>query len=68
MLALIIFPLKSTLQLRRGGSPPTLMTIDQSMTNQHVCPCCSYVLLRHARMGSLYWRCSHCHEEMPAWS
>ncbi|OLP15521.1 hypothetical protein BST81_25805 [Leptolyngbya sp. 'hensonii'] len=69
MLALIILPFKSTLRLSQGFSPPTTtMTIDQSMTSRHTCPCCSYVLLRHIRLGGLYWRCSHCHESMPAWS
>ncbi|BAU66358.1 pentapeptide repeat protein [Stanieria sp. NIES-3757] len=37
-----------------------------SMMSQHTCPCCSYLLLRHLRLGGLYWRCSHCYQEMPA--
>ncbi|MFM2313770.1 MAG: hypothetical protein RLZZ04_3046 [Cyanobacteriota bacterium] len=36
-----------------------------SMSSRHTCPCCSYILLRHLGLGSLYWRCSHCYQEMP---
>lgn len=63
----VAIPLPSTSRLVRGGiaSPSGLA---RSMTNQDTCPCCSYVLLRHIRLGGLYWRCSHCYEEMPAWS
>ncbi|NJK48138.1 hypothetical protein HC931_08090 [Candidatus Gracilibacteria bacterium] len=35
------------------------------MLSKHICPCCSYTLLRHIRLGGLYWCCSHCHQEMP---
>jgi len=31
----------------------------------NTCPCCSEVLLRHARQGNIYWFCSHCRQEMP---
>lgn len=41
--------------------------MDFSMMSHHTCPCCSYTLLRHIRLGGLYWRCSHCYQEMPAW-
>lgn len=37
-----------------------------TMLSKHICPCCSYTLLRHIRWGGLYWHCSHCHQEMPA--
>lgn len=37
----------------------------QSMWSQHNCPCCSYGLLRHIRNDGIYWRCSHCYQEMP---
>ncbi len=37
-----------------------------SMISRHTCPCCSYILLRHLRWGGIYWRCSHCYQEMPA--
>lgn len=67
MLALIVAPLKLAPQITRDDrlsiTPP-----DQSTLNQHSCPCCSNVLLRHTRLGRLYWRCSHCHQAMPAWT
>lgn len=31
----------------------------------NTCPCCSEVLLRHARHGGIYWFCPHCWQEMP---
>lgn len=68
MLALITASLKPTSKLVRNPLLPHLITFDLSMTNQHICPCCSYVLLRHMRLGGLYWRCSHCYVSMPAWS
>ncbi|BAY42803.1 pentapeptide repeat protein [Scytonema sp. HK-05] len=37
------------------------------MWSQHRCPCCSYGLLRHMSVGGIYWRCSHCYQEMPVW-
>ncbi|MFB2935876.1 hypothetical protein ACE1B6_11540 [Aerosakkonemataceae cyanobacterium BLCC-F154] len=40
-------------------------TIDQSMHEHHTCLCCSNILLRHIRIGGIYWRCSHCYQEMP---
>jgi len=40
-------------------------TISQWMMSKHLCPHCSDVLLRHVRLGEVYWRCSHCHQEMP---
>jgi ribosomal protein L37AE/L43A len=40
----------------------------QSMWTKHSCPCCSYTLLRHMRLGGLYWRCSHCYQEMPVYT
>lgn len=40
-------------------------TISQFMMSKHSCPYCSDVLLRHVRLGKLYWRCSCCHQEMP---
>ncbi len=35
------------------------------MLNQHLCPLCSYPLLRHIRGGQPYWFCRHCHQEVP---
>lgn len=40
----------------------------QESANQPVCPCCSSPLLRHVRRSGIYWRCSHCHQEMPVLS
>lgn len=40
-------------------------TISQSMMSKHFCPNCSDILLRHVRLGELYWRCSYCYQEMP---
>ncbi|WP_199194306.1 hypothetical protein [Pleurocapsa sp. CCALA 161] len=31
-----------------------------------VCPCCSYILLRHLSSEDIYWHCSYCHQAMPA--
>jgi|GEM_PF-2681916 len=35
-----------------------------SLIGIYTCPCCSDTLLRHIRLGGIYWRCSHCHQEM----
>ena len=67
MSALIIASRKSAPFQSQGLKPLPLIEFDLSMTNQHLCPCCSYVLLRHIRHGNVYWRCSHCYESMPAW-
>lgn len=40
-------------------------TISQSMTMRHTCLCCSCTLLRHIHSHAIYWRCSHCYQEMP---
>jgi ribosomal protein L37AE/L43A len=40
----------------------------QKTLEQPVCPCCASPLLRHVRRSGIYWRCSHCHQEMPALS
>ncbi|HEY9606286.1 MAG TPA: hypothetical protein V6C85_32060 [Allocoleopsis sp.] len=40
-------------------------TISQWMMSKHLCPNYSDVLLRHVRLGELYWRCSYCYQEMP---
>lgn len=40
-------------------------TIAQSMSSRQVCLCCSNPLLRHIRLGKLYWRCHHCYQAMP---
>lgn len=42
------------------------ISIGQSMMKRATCLCCSNTLLRHARDREVYWRCSHCYQEMPA--
>ncbi len=37
----------------------------QSVGVRHLCPCCSYTLLRHVRSNQVYWRCSRCYQAMP---
>lgn len=34
----------------------------------NTCPCCSNLLLRHARGEGIYWFCPHCWQEMPVFS
>ncbi|HAX79792.1 MAG TPA: hypothetical protein DCY88_29150 [Cyanobacteria bacterium UBA11372] len=59
--------MRSPPQLTNGRNQPTLSpTIGQSMLGRHICLCCSYTLFRHMRLEGIYWRCSHCHQEMPA--
>lgn len=66
MLTSVITSLKSTTPVNRGSNS-SMALFDHSMTAHHTCPCCSYALLRHIGTKGLYWRCSHCYEEMPAW-
>lgn len=40
-------------------------TTKQSMSDRQTCLCCSNPLVRHIRLGGIYWRCSHCYQEMP---
>ena len=40
-------------------------SIEDPMSSRRTCLCCSTVLLRHMRMGGLYWHCRSCHTEMP---
>jgi len=35
--------------------------IDRWMRSRQTCMYCSAALLRHIRLGSLYWYCSYCH-------
>ncbi len=61
--------LKSPLVLTRSKKVKVYSNtaIDNSIPimSRHTCPCCSYMLLRHIRRGAIYWRCSHCYQEMP---
>jgi hypothetical protein len=43
----------------------TSKKIEQHSIGRHTCPCCSYTLLRHIDSQGIYWRCSHCYQEMP---
>ncbi len=40
----------------------------QLMLSNSTCPSCSYTLLRHISLRGIYWRCSHCYQEMPTFS
>jgi len=37
----------------------------QSILSKSACLCCSYILLRHIDSEGIYWRCTHCYQEMP---
>ncbi|MBR8837371.1 MAG: hypothetical protein DSM106950_26015 [Stigonema ocellatum SAG 48.90 = DSM 106950] len=49
--------------LIRSSQVLTYPTTGNSQKN--TCLCCSETLLRHIRLRGIYWRCSHCHQEMP---
>ncbi|MCY7390343.1 MAG: hypothetical protein LH647_02220 [Leptolyngbyaceae cyanobacterium CAN_BIN12] len=53
------------LKLDRSQQLSSTTAIDHSMNTRRTCPCCSRVLLRHVRLGGLYWHCDHCYEDMP---
>jgi hypothetical protein len=67
-------PLLLLLKFPQGLTPSKIANsgknaaIDKSnpMMSKSTCLCCSYALLRHMRLGGLYWRCGHCYQEMPA--
>ena len=40
------------------------LVLEQSMTEQHFCPCCSYPLLRHICLGEVIWKCDHCYTDV----
>ncbi|HEY9740199.1 MAG TPA: hypothetical protein V6C90_06880 [Coleofasciculaceae cyanobacterium] len=66
MLDKLTKPLEALTQLTASQSrQDTAITLGRSMIIQHNCPCCSDILLRHMRLGGLYWQCSSCHQEMP---
>ncbi|KAF3886830.1 hypothetical protein DA73_0400016060 [Tolypothrix bouteillei VB521301] len=51
-----------------GSSQENMGTyIKQPALGRSICPCCSYTLLRHMGLGGIYWRCSHCYQEMPVY-
>ncbi|ARV62175.1 hypothetical protein BZZ01_29255 [Nostocales cyanobacterium HT-58-2] len=51
----------------RSCQENTAIHIYQPMISKHTCPCCSYTLLRHIDLKGIYWRCSHCYQEMPVY-
>ncbi|WP_190474703.1 MULTISPECIES: hypothetical protein [Oscillatoriales] len=66
MKALLMSSMRSPPQLTTVGRQPTISTtIGQSTLARYTCLCCSDVLLRHIRLGGIYWRCSSCYQEMP---
>jgi ribosomal protein L37AE/L43A len=62
MKLLLTKPYKLTVHLIAGNGKRYL---SKSLNHSHTCPCCSYPLLSHIRLGGQYWRCSHCYQEMP---
>jgi ribosomal protein L37AE/L43A len=65
MQALLNRPPQRLARPKTGKKESTAIHSRHSMMSKHTCPCCSYTLLRHLRLGGLYWRCSHCYQEMP---
>ena len=59
--------LKSPPVLTRSKKAKVYSNIDNSIPimSRHTCPCYSYTLFRHIRRGGIFWRCSHCYQEMP---
>jgi hypothetical protein len=53
----------STLENTHGC--PSAIAQKRTVGVRHLCPCCSNILLRHARLNQVYWRCSHCYQAMP---
>lgn len=51
----------------KSNQKNTVMYTRQPMLIKHTCPCCSYTLLRHIDLKGIYWRCSHCYQEMPVY-
>ncbi len=58
--ALLLIPFNTMFKIQ-----PESPSLDTAM---NTCPCCSEVLLRHARQSSIYWFCPHCRQEMPNFS
>jgi ribosomal protein L37AE/L43A len=66
MLALLTSSLALPRGLINGRKLRTINpTTNQSMSARETCLCCSNSLVRHIRLGGIYWRCSHCYQEMP---
>ncbi|MUL38204.1 hypothetical protein BWI75_18180 [Gloeocapsopsis sp. AAB1 = 1H9] len=65
MKVLLKSSMQSPLRLLNGGSLRKTSTTSGQVKGAHTCPCCSETLLRHLGAGKLFWRCSHCYQEMP---
>ncbi len=61
-----VIPLSSHLKADRTQQVLDTPAIDCGMNSRHTCLCCSNVLVRHIRLGVIYWRCGCCHTDMPA--
>jgi len=61
-----VIPLSRHLKPDRTQQILDTPAIDCCMNSRHTCLCCSTVLVRHMRLGGLYWRCGFCHADMPA--
>ena len=57
-------PIKMEARLIKSSQVLTYSTTGNSPGN--TCLCCSDTLLRHISLRGMYWRCSHCYQEMPA--
>jgi ribosomal protein L37AE/L43A len=61
-----VIPLSRHLKADRSQQILDTPAIESGMSSRHTCLCCSTVLLRHMRLGGLYWCCGCCHADMPA--
>lgn len=60
-----IYPLRSPDSESKNCQDSHNRSIQKAMLERQICHCCSSHLLRHIRKGNIYWRCSHCRQEMP---
>lgn len=68
MQVLLNKPLQSLARNATGNSQECIAVYTgQSRLSKSTCPCCSYILLRHIDLEGIYWRCSHCYQEMPVY-
>ncbi len=58
-------PLVGHSNLDRSLEISDTSAVDRSMSSRRTCLCCSGILLRHMRLGGLYWRCHSCYTDMP---
>ncbi|MEO9128191.1 MAG: hypothetical protein ABI262_26425 [Microcoleus sp.] len=60
-----VIPLSRHLKPDRSQQILDTPAIESGMSSRHTCLCCSTVLVRHMRLGGLYWRCGYCRVDMP---